>query len=454
MTNAVSAKPGRRSAEQPFLLSKTSTGCPQGTISPVMPAATDAAPPDDPLLQEFPGIQSGPAFIEMAAGLLKDTATFTVLALRLDSATGREPALSPEKLLAYRCQAARAVALVAEDEGAVWGLLSTENLCCVLPGRDQASGVAVAKKIQSRLNAIDGHSLTIGIAPYPCLRYAPADVIQNAVKALTHAAFFGPGGRACFDAVSLNISGDCHYDAGQIEEAIAEYRNALRLDARNVNVLNSLGVCFGVRQEYDKALTAFNAAAKIDPQEVLALYNTGLVHLLRDEKSTALKIWLQAAPQGTEIFELNFQIGRCLLENGQPEKAQTYIQRAIDLRPASSQAQRLLGDILLGQRLTEQAIAPYKTALRNYPNDAKALSGLARCYELRNENMEIALSFCRQSVEIAPDDGRAFLRLGRLLVKSAQLEEALQAFRRAEALGEDARRLILSVEERLVEKAS
>ncbi len=108
----------------------------------------------------------------------------------------------------------------------------------------------------------------------------------------------------------------------------------------------------------------------------------------------------------------------------------------------------------MAQRLSDQAIAPYKTALRINPNDAVALSGLARCYELRNENLEIALSFCRQSVEIAPENGRTHLRLGRLLAKTEQLEEALQAFRRAEALGEDARGLIHSVEERLIEKAS
>ncbi|MDJ0802359.1 MAG: tetratricopeptide repeat protein [Desulfobacterales bacterium] len=453
MTDAVSAETGRRPAEQPFLLSKTRAVCPQGDCRPSTPASAEALG-DDPLLQEFPGIQSGSAFVEAAAARLEDSAAFSVLALRPDRASGSEPAPASEKLLAYRLKAARAVAQVADDEGAFWGLLTVETLCCVLPGRDQASGVAAAKKVQSRLNAIDGQSLTIGIAAFPCLRFTPADVIHNAGKALNHAAFFGPGGRACFDAVSLNISGDNHYDHGEIDAAITEYRNALRLDSRNVNVLNSLGVCFGVRQEYDKALTAFSAAAKVDPQEVLALYNAGLVHLLRDDRKTALKFWLQAAPQGEGVFELNFQIGRCLLKTDEAEKAQAYAQRATSLRPESAPAQRLLGDALLAQRLTDLAIAPFKTALRIHPNDAAALSGLARCYELRNENLEIALSFCRQSVEIAPENGRTHLRLGRLLAKSGQLEDALQAFKRAQALGEDARGSIQSVEERLIEKAS
>ena len=453
MTNAVSANTGRPSADQPFLLSKTRAACPRDHRAPSR-AVADDTPPDDPLRQEFPDVPIGPDFISAAIELLKDTTPFSALALRLDNATGQTPDLSPAQMTACRLKAARAVDAVAKEENAFWGLLRADTLSCILPGRDQASGVAVARKIQARLTALDGHALTIGIAAHPCLKFGPAEVIDNAAKALVHAAFFGPGSRACFDAVTLNISGDCHYDAGDIPAAMADYRNALRLDRRNVNVLNSLGVCFGVRQEFKKALTAFNAAAKIDPHEVLALYNAGLVHLLQDDKRTALELWLQAAPQGRDVFELNLQIGRCLLEIDQPEKAQGYIRQAAALRPESAQVQRMLGDVLLAQRLTDQAIAPYKTALRTNPNDAAALSGLARCYELRSENIDIALSFCRQSVDIAPDNGRAFLRLGRLLVKTGRLEEALQALKKAETLGEEARSLIVSVEERLIEKAS
>ena len=453
MTNAVSANSGRPPADQPFLLSKTRAACPGDKRAPSTVPPSDT-PPDDPLRQEFPDMLIGSAFTSAAAERLKDTDQFSTLALRLDSATGRTPDLSPARLSACRLKAAQAVDEVAREESAFWGLLSADTLSCILPGRDQASGVAVARKIQARLSALDGHALTIGIAAHPCLKFSLAEVIENAGKALTHAAFFGPGSRACFDAVTLNISGDCHYDAGDIPAAMADYRNALRLDPRNVNVLNSLGVCFGVRQEFKKALTAFSAAAKIDPNEVLALYNAGLVHMLQDDKRTALELWLQAAPQGRDIFELNLQIGRRLLEIDQPEKAQGYIRQAAALQPESAQVQRMLGDVLLAQRLTDQAIAPYKTALRANPNDAAALSGLARCYELRNENIEIAVSFCRQSVDIAPENGRAFLRLGRLLVKTGRLAEALKAFKQAETLGEEARSLIVSVEERLVEKAS
>ena len=316
-----------------------------------------------------------------------------------------------------------------------------------------AAGLAIVKRLQEQVNVTFERTLTIGLAA-PCLEYSPGEVIANSRKALDHALFLGPGGRACFDAVSLNISGDRYYEAGDVDGAIGEFRNALRLDPHNVNVLNSLGVCFGVQQNYPKALSAFQTALKINAEEILALYNSGLVNLLMGEREKALQFWLKAAPLGKDVFELNYQTGKLLVESDKPEKAQELIQRAAELKPESAVVQRLLGDTYLAQRLLDQAVPAYKKTLRIHPNDAGALSGLGRCYELKNENLDIALAFCRQSVEISPENGRFHMRLGHLLKKSGLLEKALETFRQAAALGEDVGESVLALEERLIEKAS
>lgn len=439
-------------ATQHFLFSKTPA---EGTYSP----SRDTPPPsvpsgtDDPLRQHYPRLRFDNAYMTWAAEKAAAAPLFTALALRIDTAAYRH-AEDLERLQTLRLKVAEAIDKGCAADNGCWGLMTPDIFGCVFPEKDVASGLAIAKKLQEHVNATAGLTLTIGLAAFPCLKYSPQDVIENAKKALEHAFFMGPGGRACFDAVSLNISGDRYYDAGDIDSAIKEFRNALRLDPRNVNVLNSLGVCFGVQQNHQKALTAFETALKINAEEILALYNAGLVNLLLEERDNALKFWLKAAPLGKDVFELNFQTGKLLLESGQPEKAQKLIQRAAELKPESATVQRLLGDTYLVQRLLDQAIAPYKKALRIHPNDAPALSGLGCCYELKNENLDIALAFCQQSVEITPDNGRFHMRLGRLLKKTGQFDKALNAFKKAESLGENARESILAIEDRCIDKAS
>jgi len=451
MTSAANSAERDLSATQHFLYAKTpaerTPGPPGDAPLPGMPSGVD-----DPLRQHYPDLRSEDAFTAWAAQKAAAKPHFTALALRIDNSARYADDL--ERFQQLRLAAADAIDKKCAAESGQWGLMAADIFGCVFPGRDVASGLAIAKTLQDRLNTAVGISLTIGLSAFPCLKYTPEDVLANARKALHHALFLGPGGRACFDAVSLNISGDRRYDAGDIDGAVQEFRNALRLDPKNVNVLNSLGVCFGVRQNYAKALTAFETALKVNPAEILSLYNAGLVNLLTDQRDKALKYWLKAAPLGKDVFELNFQAGKLLLEMDQPEKAQGLIQRAATLKPESALVQRLLGDTFLAQRLVDQAVTPYKKALRLHPNDAPSLSGLGRCYELKNENLDIALAFCRQSVEIKPDDGRFHVRLGRLLRKTGQYENALAAFRKAEALGEDVRQSIQDLEERGINKAS
>ncbi len=438
-------------ATQHFLYSKTPAEgdrtTPGDTSLPGMPSGAD-----DPLRKHFPDLRSENAYTTWAAQKAAAKPQFTALALRIDNSARYADDL--ERFLQLRLNVAEAIDKKCAAESGLWGLIAAHIFGCVFPGRDVASGLAIAKILQERLNTAVGISLSIGLSAFPCLLYTPEDVLGNANKALHHALFLGPGGRACFDAVSLNISGDRYYDAGDIDGAIKEFRNALRLDPKNVNVLNSLGVCFGVQQNYPKALTAFETALKINPAEILSLYNAGLVNLLMDQRDKALRYWLKAAPLGKDVFELNFQSGKLLLEMDQPEKAQGLIQRAAALKPESAVVQRFLGDTYLAQRLVDQAVAPYKKALRLHPNDASALSALGRCYELKNENLDIALAFCQQSVEIKPDEGRFHTRLGRLLKKTGQYQKALQAFQKAEALGESVRQSILDLEERFINKAS
>ena len=438
-------------ATEHFLYSKTpaegARTAPGDANLPGMPSGAD-----DPLRKHYPNLRSEAAYTTWAAQKAAAKPQFTALALRIDNSAPYAEDL--ERYQQLRRAVADAVDKKCAAEDGRWGLIAADIFGCVFPGKDVASGLAIAKTLQERLNSASGISLTIGLSAFPCLLYAPEDVLANARKALQHALFLGPGGRACFDAVSLNISGDRYYDAGNVDRAIQEFRNALRLDPKNVNVLNSLGVCFGVQQNYPKALTAFETALKINPAEILSLYNAGLVNLLTDQRDKALKYWLKAAPLGKDVFELNFQTGKLLLEMNQPEKAQGLIERAAMLKPESAVVQRFLGDTYLAQRLLDQAVVPYKKALRLQPNDAQALSGLGRCYELKNENLDIALAFCQQSTEIMPDEGRFQLRLGRLLRKTGQYEKALQAFQKAEALGENVRQSIQDLEERCINKAS
>jgi tetratricopeptide (TPR) repeat protein len=279
-------------------------------------------------------------------------------------------------------------------------------------------------------------------------------ILENAFKALDHAAFFGPSSIVCFDAVSLNISGDRLYEEGDIHGAISEFTHALMIDPGDVNIHNSLGVCYGMAGQTDKAIECFDHAKWLDPENAMAYYNKGLIHLIRGDAESALDEFLEAEKIDVNVFETMLQIGKLYLDRTELENARSYLEKAQKLNEDSAIIYRLLGDCYMDMNLADQAVEAYTAAIKKNPNDAHSLSVLGCLYIEEGRNEEIATVFCRQSVDISPDSGLFRYRLGKVYMKQDKIKEALEAFKQAAELGQDAQREISQAESLLMEKAS
>lgn len=330
---------------------------------------------------------------------------------------------------------ARVMDEACREKGGFWAVFDSDILACFIAGKDSSACTEISETVASKLAEQRNDTVTAGIAEYPMLEYGRKEILENARKALEHAEFFGPGSRVVFDSVSLNISGDKYYQAGDIDTAVSEFRKALLLDPENVNVLNSLGVCHGVREAFQNALECFTKAMELDPQEVMAVYNSGYVHLCMNNYEKALELFLQAVQTDETLFEASFQSGRIYMETGRPEQAKKFLEKAVELNNGSGAAHRYLGDCYAALDRGDDAVAAYKTALKLRPDDAEALSALGMLYEIQNRNADIALMFCRRAVEMHPDNPAFRHRLGRVAYNRGLHEQALTEFEAAKELG-------------------
>lgn len=368
---------------------------------------------------------------------------FAALALRIDPPAQAEPDSALHAVLSDCLES------LARQYRAAWFNWDGGLYGCIVPGMDPDAAEPLAQKIQSEMAEHRVETVSIGISGFPLLDFDRAAVLRNACKALDHAAFSGPISIVLFDAVSLNISGDHYYQTGDYDSAMAEYRDALRLDADNINVLNSLGVCQAQQGDLTEARVSFEAALRIDPNEAMAVHNLGVLHLLEKDKSRALDCFRQAFALDNRTFEIPFRIGKLLSEEKAYAEALDFLQTAIALRETSAPAHSLMGRCLACLGRSEEALAAYKKAIKFNPNDAAALSALGTLYDTRGENPDICLTFCRQSVALAPNNGLFRLRLARLYHKHNQLEQALAEYENATTLGCDARQQIAEIQERL-----
>jgi tetratricopeptide (TPR) repeat protein len=402
----------------------------------------------------YPGLLMGQAFVDHALAQLASANLFAGLVFQIDddiTADSKRPKIDPA---AAHQRAAKLFNKFCTKQEGIWGLLNQGLFGAFFNQKNGDRCLKLVHQFQQTSKNKTGLTVSAGIAEYPTLNYQPPDVLANALKALDHAAFLGPNSAVIFDAVSLNISGDQLFDKGDLNGSIEEFKQALTMDPENINVHNSLGVCYGLLGEYEKANLEFKSAVQLNHNEVMAWYNMGFAHMLNGDRPRALDLFLKANAVNQDVFEVAFQTGRLLMEMKQPESGKKFLRRAAALEPTSGVVYRYLGECYTKIGDTDAAIAAYKKAIKYNPSDAESLSAMGCLFAEQEESPDIALLFCQESVQLAPHNGLYRYRLGQLYFQQNRLDDALKEFKKAELLGKDASDFISEIEKQLPHKAS
>ncbi len=299
-----------------------------------------------------------------------------------------------------------------DHKNGIWENLSKDLFALAFWGYEnekKASQLIVSLKNQlsKRLKA----NILVGVATFPFHGFSKTQTIDNAFKAADHAAFFGPDSLVHFDATSLNISGDRLYQLDKCKMAMVDYQKGLEIEPDNINLINSLGVCFGVMGKLDMAKLEFEKAMKINPDELIVIYNIGLLYQIEGDIDKAILYLQKAHGSDLSIFEVELLLGHLLIKKKNNDQAIPHLEKASRINPKSGLTFRMKGEIYLAQNLTEKAGREFNTAIKLNPSDAASLSGYAKALELQGKNLTIALTLAQKSIAIEPDNNQFKKRL-------------------------------------------
>jgi len=299
-----------------------------------------------------------------------------------------------------------------DPEKGFWEKLSQDLFALVFwnyENEKEASQLIVSLKNQ--LSTMLNADILIGSATFPFHDFSKYQTLANAIKAADHAAFFGPDSLISFDATSLNISGDRLYQLDRCESAMAEYQKGLEIEPDNINLINSLGVCYCVMGKLAMAKLEFEKAMKINPDELIVIYNIGLLYQIEGDIDQAIVYLEKAHSSDLSIFEVELLLGHLLIKKKNPELAIPYLEKASRINPNSGLTFRMKGEIYLEKNLPEKAGQEFNTAIKLNPCDAASLSGYAKALELQGKNLTIAFTLAQKSIAIEPDNKQFTKRL-------------------------------------------
>ncbi len=221
---------------------------------------------------------------------------------------------------------------------------------------------------------------------------------------------------------------------GSLDEAIVEYREAIRLKKDYAQAHSALGDCLHRKRQLDAAITEFRQTIELRENYAEAYFNLG--NALTDQRKlveaeAAYRKAIELKPDSARSY-INF--GVLLGRQGKLAEAETAFRKALELKPDFAEGYSNLGKIRSEQGKHAEAEAAFRKAIQLKPDYALAHCNLG--YSLRDQGkLAEAEAAFRKAIELDPKDADARYLLGFTLQDQEKFREALQAIRRGHELG-------------------
>lgn len=223
---------------------------------------------------------------------------------------------------------------------------------------------------------------------------------------------------------------------GSLQEAVAQLREALRLDPRYVRAHDNLGTALaGMPGRLPEAISEFEAALKINPRDAQAHNDLGLALAETPGRmSDAVAEFEAAIAIDPDLAQAHNDLGVALaaMPGRLPDAISQYL-RALEIDPQYAEAHTNLGIALamIPGRL-EDAVSEYRAAIALNPAFAPAHNSLGAALSAIPGRAQDAIVEYEAALRLKPDYAQAHNNLGLALARMpGRLDQAIAHFEEA-----------------------
>lgn len=236
--------------------------------------------------------------------------------------------------------------------------------------------------------------------------------------------------------------GAAYYLAGQNNEAIAAYQQAIKLHGRvggsprqAAALWNGLGNVYLDLGRHEETIKAYQQAIERDPHYAHPWHGVGNVYYTLGRYKEAIAAYRQAIERDPNYAAPWNNLGNVYADLDRHEEAIEAYRQAIELAINYAYPWNGLGSVYHTLGRHEEAIAAFQQAIKRDPKFAAPWNGLGQVYALRGE-WEQALAAFRRAAELEPDTGGLHASVAGALRALGREAEAQQVITRARPLME------------------
>ena len=224
--------------------------------------------------------------------------------------------------------------------------------------------------------------------------------------------------------------GNAYNERGELDKAIAEYKQGLAIRPHYAKGHVNLGDAYAKKKLFDKAIAQYKKVLDNNPNHAEALAKTGASYLekgMLDEAIPALKKALAIKPSYAEALA---NLGTTYQMKGMLDEAIAMCKKALALMPTLEEAHINLGIAYGKKGLLDEAISHFNNVLRINSDSAHAYYNRAIAYDKKGMLDEAIKDFIKVLV-FNPDDVNARFALGNTYIKKGMQDEAIAEYKKA-----------------------
>jgi len=234
------------------------------------------------------------------------------------------------------------------------------------------------------------------------------------------------------DDYSYVRAGNEFFKAGETNNAIEEYRNALKLNPINATAHRQLGFLFyNAKGMHEQGMQHYNKALKCDPNDPRIHHDLGMAFLHQgkfDRAATHLLVALRGMPDGLNkqynLLRMQCSIGQAMLGKGDWEQAELNLSEAAQLDPNSAATHYLLATALAERWKLDEALEHYRKAVSGDPRidtSVQLHDQLAMNYAAKARRFPEAVVSAQKALNLALTAGDEF--------QARKIREKLEIYR-------------------------
>jgi tetratricopeptide (TPR) repeat protein len=173
------------------------------------------------------------------------------------------------------------------------------------------------------------------------------------------------------------------FQPGELADAIAHFRTALRLDPDSALDYVGLGKALAKADRPDEALESLNRALQIAPDSAIGLDSLGMFHVDKQNWADAQKCFDEAIALDPHDAEAHFGLGLVCAGRGDLRASARKYSDAIRLRPHYFDALNNLGITCMQLGEVDRGISCFQDMLRLKPDSIQAQYNLSRAMRIK-----------------------------------------------------------------------